>query len=38
MREGGYEAVTSNVGIGADDIIVNTAKDIFDELSNAASN
>ena len=32
MREGGYEAVTSNIGIGADDIIVDTARDILAEL------
>ena len=32
MREGGYEAVTSNIGVGADDVIVNTARDILTEL------
>lgn len=34
LREGGYEAVTSSVGIGADDVIVYTARDILAELRN----
>ncbi len=35
MRQGGYEVATSSIGIGADDVIVETARDIFAELSDA---
>ena len=32
MREGGYEAVTSNIGIGADDVIVEGSKALMMKL------
>ena len=32
LRIGGYEAVTSNVGIGSDDVIVNGTKELLTEL------
>ena len=37
MREGGYEAVTRNIGVGADDIIVETATEILSELYHSKS-
>jgi hypothetical protein len=38
IRQGGYEAVSSSIGIGADDIIVKTAIDIFKDLKNQKTN
>ena len=32
LRAGGYEAVTSNVGIGTDDVIVNGMSELISEL------
>ncbi len=32
MREGGYEAATSNIGMGADDIIVDGMKKLYADL------
>ena len=32
IREGGYEAVTSNIGIGADDVIVENMISLMKEL------
>jgi len=35
LREGGYEAVTSNIGIGADDIMVEGSRELLERVKNS---